>query len=187
MTSDIEMLRPLIWTDIPKAGLNKAILATPIERQKLAKLLDIEELIDFSAQLQISRWRGDGLKIKAEIRAEVVQNCVVSLIPVTSHLEEQTEWCFKPETRQKEKNKMSQEDMLIDPLSEDPADPLIDGKVDLGELVIEHLVLMIDPFVKSPTASFEQFYNDGQKTAAPEAEDVSPFAVLKHAAKNDNN
>ena len=57
---------------------------------------------------------------------------------------------------------------------EDPPDPIVDGKVDLGALAAEFLALALDPYPRKPGAEF----------AAPEvAEPDSPFAELARLAK----
>jgi hypothetical protein len=53
---------------------------------------------------------------------------------------------------------------------EDPPDPIIDGRIDLGALAAEFLALGLDPYPRKPGAAFEG--------AEPEPERDSPFAAL---------
>lgn len=184
MTHDPELHRPIHSTDVPKGGVNQKILATEEECQLLALRLDVERIEGFKAHVKVTRWRRDGLKVMADIHADVVQNCVVSLEPIASHLEEQAVWHFKPEARFKSDDKQAKADeLLIDPMGEDPADPLVDGVIDLGEILIEHLCLMIDPFARSPEADFEEVYKDAGTKDKLAPDNVSPFAVLKEMVK----
>ncbi len=182
MTTDSELTYPLHWTDVPNNGMNIKISATPDECRYLAKTLGIVALSGVDGHFKVTRWRRSGLKVSADISADVVQNCVVSLEKISSSLNEQTEWVFKPSIRpRKEDDKDAV--LLIDPLGENPADPLIDGRIDLGQLLSEHLCLMIDPFKRSENIEFDALYQSSQKLTGPETSNVSPFAVLKQMGK----
>ncbi len=182
MTPTSEMTCLIHWTDVPSKGVRKKIIATEKDCVELAKILDIVALCDVKADFEITRWRGGGLKVTADISADVEQNCVVSLEAISSCVQERAEWFFKPEA-QSRKNSDSEVVLQIDPLGEDPADPLIDGRVDLWQLLIEHLCLMIDPFKRSDTVEFETVYKDVIKTSASGSSSISPFAILKTIGK----
>ncbi len=182
MTPTSEMTCLIHWTDVPSKGVRKKIIATEKECEELAEMLDIVALRIIKADFEITRWRGAGLKVTADISAEVEQNCVVSLETISSCEQEQGEWFFKPEARQR-KNIDSEAVLQIDPLGEDPADPLVDGRVDLWQLLIEHLCLMIDPFKRSATVEFETVYKDVIETSASDSSSISPFAILKTIGK----
>ncbi len=178
MTSNSELTYPLHWTDVPNNGVQKKISASQVECKELAKTLDVVSISQVNAQFEITRWRRTGLKITADIRAEVVQDCVVSLENICSRLHEQAEWFFLPQIRST-KNTDMETVLQIDPLGGDPADPLVDGKVDLGQLLTEHLCLMIDPFKRSDSVDFETMYKDVQGKTANEFSTASPFAILE--------
>lgn len=182
MTTDPELTYPLHWTDVPNSGVRIKISATSQECRYLAKTLDVVALSRVESHFKVTRWRGSGLKVVADINADVVQNCVVSLEKISSSLKEQAEWVFKPLAGPRKKD---DEDavLLIDPLGEDPADSLIDGRIDLGLLLSEHLCLMIDPFIRSENIEFDDFYKNTQNLNEPETSNVSPFAVLKQMGK----
>jgi len=182
MNTKPELTYPLHWTDVPNSGINVKISATSEECGYLVKMLGVIALTQVEANFKITRWRRSGLKVVADINADVIQNCVVSLEKISSSLNEQAEWVFKPLARP---GKEADKDvvLLIDPLGEDPADPLIDGRIDLGQLLSEHLCLMIDPFIRSENIDFDALYQNAQKITASETSNVSPFAVLKKIGK----
>ncbi len=182
MTSNSEMTCLIHWTDVPGKGARKKLVATDKECEKLAKMLNVIALNEVKADFEITRWRGSGLKVAADISADVDQNCVVSLEPISSRVTEQAEWFFKPEARSK-KNIDSEAVLQIDPLGEDPADTLVEGRVDLWQLLIEHLCLMIDPFKRSTSVEFETVYTEVTKPSASENSSISPFAILKTMGK----
>ena len=58
---------------------------------------------------------------------------------------------------------------------EDPPDPIVDGRIDLGALAVEFLALALDPYPRKPGAEF---------TPPPEeAPPDSPFDALPEMAK----
>lgn len=183
MTLKPELTYPVFWSDVPQNGVSKKITATTQECRKLAELLDVVSLSQVEADFKITRWRGSGLKVAADIRAEVVQNCVVSLEKISTSLNEQTEWFFKPETRL-EKNNEPETVLQIDPSGVDPADPLIEGRINLGDLLAEHLCLMIDPFIRSPLVEFDAICENLRESPASGTSNISPFAILKQIGKN---
>lgn len=186
MTEKSEISYPVHVTDIPRSGLVKKISGTPTECEALAQLLSVEDVVSVDAEFKIARWHKEGLRISAHIIVDVVQNCVVSLEPISSHLEEREEWKFKPETATRPgKNEKLQDLLLIDPFGEDPADILEAGQIDLFALLSEHLCLMIDPFVRSPSIEFDDVYNQAVDHGEPVEEKVSPFAILKQGADKD--
>jgi len=182
MTLEPELTYPVFWSDVPNNGVSKKITATTQECRKLAEMLDVVSLSHVEADFEITRWRRSGLKVAADIRADVVQNCVVNLETVSSSLNEQTEWFFKPEVGLK-KNNEPETVLQIDPSGEDPADPLIDGRINLGDLLAEHLCLMIDPFMRSPLVEFDAIYENLRESPASGASNISPFAILKQIGK----
>ncbi len=182
MTSKSELTHPVYWTDVSGSGTDKKISATTEECRKLADRLGVISFSRVDAHFKVTRWHRDGLKVVVDIHADVAQSCVVSLETVSSSLNEQAEWYFKPEARPR-KNDDPDVVLQIDPLGEDPADPLIDGKVDLGQLLVEHLCLMIDPFARSANVAFDTVYEEVRKSSDQEASNVSPFAVLKQIGK----
>lgn len=184
MTFELEISGPVHWADVPNSGVNVKISVTDKQCQDLAKLLGVVSIPSVEADFTITRWHSSGLKVKVDIRAKVDQKCVVSLATISSDLNEQAEWRFKPAAR-KQKNTDRDVVVEIDPLGEDPADILIDGKVDLGHLLTEHLCLMIDPFLRSATVDFDALYTEVQQSSKTQPAEISPFAILEQYGKTD--
>jgi len=178
MTLDNELIYPVNWTEVPKTGLTKKISATKQECEVLAKKLGVVSFSRIEAEFMITRWHRSGLKVISVTEADVVQNCVVSLEKISTSLNEQAEWVFKPQSRPR-KNDDRDIILTIDPLGDDPADALIDGKIDLGVLLAEHLCLMIDPFIRSDSVEFDTLYKEMQDSAMSDNTNVSPFDKLK--------
>jgi len=182
MSPNSEMTCLIHWTDVPGKGVRKKIIATDKECEDLAKMLGVVAFRQVEASFEITRWRGSGLKVIADIVADVDQNCVVSLEPISSCEREQAEWFFKSDARSK-KDIDNDAVLQIDPMGEDPADLLVEGRVDLWQLLIEHLCLMIDPFKRAASVDFEAVYNEVTDPSASENSKASPFAILKTMGK----
>lgn len=161
-----EFSRPVEVTQVGPAGLTLAIEAGADERKRLAERLGVNEIRVLTADVRLAQ-RGAGIAVAVDWRAEVVQDCVVTLDPVEARLAGKEEIVFGPP----EAEPAPGEEIEIDPEDADPAEPIVNGRIDVGEVVAEQLALHIDPYPRKPGAVFE-----GKE---PEAEaKVSPFAVL---------
>jgi uncharacterized metal-binding protein YceD (DUF177 family) len=138
----------------------------PAVRERIAKLLGLEALDAFTAEVQVRPWL-DGAAIRADFRARVTQLCGVSLEPFVSEINTGFEVKCLPAGSA---NAPSEEaEITVEAEADDPPD-LLDGEViDLGAYLVEHLSLEIDPFPRKPGAAFETF-----ETGAK----ISPFAAL---------
>ena len=73
------------------------IEANGAECKALRDLWDVLEVRSLAADLQISRWKKDGVKVKGRVQARIVQACVVTLEPVDAEIDEPVEAIFVPE------------------------------------------------------------------------------------------
>jgi hypothetical protein len=67
------------------------------ERANLAELWKVETVNHLAADLQIARWKKDGVRIKGHVTGEVVQSCVVTLEPVVTSIEQDIDQIYVPE------------------------------------------------------------------------------------------
>jgi uncharacterized metal-binding protein YceD (DUF177 family) len=120
--------------------------------------------------------------IKGQIKAEIVQNCVVSLDPVLSTIEDDFEaWFADPQAavsltkarHDRESISGHSEVKMLD--EKDDPEEIIDDKIDLGELVTQHLSLSVEPY---PHAEGVDFENKATKDF-DDNEVNNPFAALK--------
>ncbi len=108
---------------------------------------------------------GGGLiRLSAELDAEVMQACVVTLEPVASRVEEEFSLLYGgvEETRE----------VVLDAEAE-IVEPLEDGVIDIGEAVAQQLSLALDPFPRAP----EALALPPSRRQEPPSR-YSPFAVL---------
>lgn len=135
-------------------------------RGQIAKVLGLEELKAFAADLEIKPWL-DGAEVRGEFRAVVTQLCGISLEPLDDEIHGGFEVMCLPAGSP---NAPVQEgEVAIEPEADDPPDVLDGEVIDLGAYLVEHLSLEIDPFPRKPGVAFEP-YETGAK--------ISPFAAL---------
>ena len=83
-----EFSRPIALARISPEGREERLRASPAECAALAKRFGIPAVNRFAADLLLKREGGGGVSIDGRILAEVVQDCVVTLEPVTQQVDE---------------------------------------------------------------------------------------------------
>lgn len=153
-------------------------------RKNLIRRLGVLGFDALKADLVLQRDQGGMVvHVTGHISANLQQSCVVSLEPVHSKVSEDFEaWFADPEQAvalakvKHDKNVKANGETPIIEEEEDP-EPIVDGKIDLGELVTQHLSLAIDPYPHAEGVHYE--YGDDEPQKVPEAFKSNPFAALK--------
>jgi uncharacterized metal-binding protein YceD (DUF177 family) len=157
---------PIEVDKLPEGGLDLELSAGESEREALAEADGIPQIGRFDVAFHVMRRAGGRVNVSGELRARVTRICVVSLEPFEVDVIEPIDVDFAPETPISAVH--SAEDGDLD----DPPDPIIDGKIDLGALASEFLVLGLDPHPRKPGVSFAPVEQAGSDETA------SPFALL---------
>jgi uncharacterized metal-binding protein YceD (DUF177 family) len=152
---------PVIVEDIPEAGLHIEVDAPAEARAAVAELAAVREVARLAAELDLAR-KGAGVRVSGRVQARVGQTCVVTLEPVENEIDEPVDVTFAPPG--------ADAPAAPEDGADEPPDALINGKIDLGAVATEFLILGIDPYPRKPGAEF----------SAPKAEDEGdrPFAAL---------
>ena len=169
MTGPAEFSRPIEIAQVFRKGaLSLSLKASPEECGAIALRLGLVALTALQAELSLAPWQGEGLMIRGALTADLAQSCVVTLESVPARLNEPVEARYLPVERAA---LLQQGETLSDPNEPDPPEALPEGgTIDLGELVIQHLAVALDPYPRKPGVAFTR----------PE-EDLSaanPFAKL---------
>ena len=153
------------------------------EIQALLGRLGVKDLNDFTASFTLRR-NNMIIHVKGRLSAKVVQDCVVSMEPVETEIRDEFEaWFADPDQavsiakarREKQREKGHAELPMLEE-SEDP-EPIMDGKIDLGELAVQYLSLSINPYPHAEGVEYE--HGDDQKENDPSITRKNPFAALK--------
>jgi uncharacterized metal-binding protein YceD (DUF177 family) len=168
----IPFSRPVLVATIPDHGLQTTIEATADERATLAETDGIVAIEHLSARFELTRHRaGQGVGVRGELMARVVQTCTVSLDAFESELREPFDLLFLPAGASPAGARDHDPDMEIDLAAEDPPEVYHDGRIDLGAIAAEFLALGLDPYPRKPGVAFEAERYAGEK-------EPSPFAAL---------
>lgn len=156
------------------------------ERAALSNRLGLYALNSLKADLRLQRNPGNMvIHIMGKIMADVVQQCIVTLEPVSEHIEEEFESWFADQTQAVSFNKAKRDRLSIkekgeQPMMEEYDDPesIVDGRIDLGELVAQHLSLCLNPYPRAQGAWYEKG-DDEVRQNDTENQGKNPFAALK--------
>lgn len=153
---------PVKVDTIPDHGLHRAIAASAAECAGVAELAAVREVTGLSADIDAIR-DGDLVLVTGRVRARVGQNCVVTLEPIDTEIDEPIDIAFAPVAEDGEVPDTGQADA-------DLPEPLIGGAIDLGAIATEFLILGIDPYPRK----------EGVEFAPPAVADETPhpFAAL---------
>lgn len=162
---------PVAVEDIPETGLHLELEAPDTVRTAIAQLAGIRDVQRLAAVFDLAR-RGAGVQVDGQVSGRVGQTCVVTLEPMEGDVAETVDLRFIPQAPVEDEILSDGHSASVD---EEPPEPLIGGKVDLGAIATEFFMLGIDPYPRKPGAQF----------AAPKVEDKGPhpFAALA-ALKN---
>jgi uncharacterized metal-binding protein YceD (DUF177 family) len=156
------------------------IEATEHERTALAASLGIVAIDGLAAELTLVREQGGVIRVDGRVAADIVQSCVVSLVPLAQAIDEPISLRFAEEgSRAAQSPPKPAAEIRVDPGEEDPAEVLTGTSIDLGAIVVEHLILAIDPYPRAPGATPPD--NPAEDVPGP---GDSPFAVLAELAKS---
>lgn len=164
---------PLRVDKIPARGTSLRIEVPEAERAALARRMDLLELLEMAAEFDVTPMGKTGLiRVNGRLTARVVQACGVTLAPVPGIIEEEIALTFGPP--QEAKGDGEGDELEVDFYESDPPDEIVDGSIDLGAVMEEHLALGLDPFPRAEGAVFEP---PAEPPEEPEAK-PHPFAAL---------
>jgi hypothetical protein len=172
--------KPLPWSVpldvdlISDAGLARVIEATPEICAAVAVLADVRAVAGLTARFNLTR-AGDVVHVTGRVTGTVGQNCVVTLDPLETLIDEPIDMLFAP---------LKDEDEGVDAYEErrrnteeELPEPLIGHSIDLGAIACEFLILGIEPYPRKPGVEFTP--------AEPEPDGPHPFAALAALKKNE--
>ncbi|MEJ0096749.1 MAG: DUF177 domain-containing protein [Bauldia sp.] len=118
---------------------------------------------------------GGGIAVEGHILADIVQTCVVSLVPLAAHIDETFAIRFVRDRSRLPKPGL---EIVVDPEQPDRPSCWNGPTLDIGALVEEYFVLAIDPYPRAPGAELP-----AALAVDPDAAEVSPFAALAALAR----
>lgn len=163
----IEFSRPLATSRLVRDGHhNFDETATAEECAELAKLYDAQSVESFRFSGKIAREGDDGLRLRGNLRATVIQTCVVTLGPVKTKIDESVERVYSPD--------VDPEEIDLDSAEEDALEPMT-RTLNIGLVATEAAALALPPYPKAKGVGAGDLITD---SAADDPEKEKPFAAL---------
>jgi uncharacterized metal-binding protein YceD (DUF177 family) len=118
--------------------------------------------------LQLKRGRGGTVQMHGRFVADVTQACVVTLEPVAAHLEQDFTASFAPG------GAADAGEIVVALDDAEPPEEIVDGRIDLGEAVVQQFAVALDPYPRSPAAAAA-----AAERGSEEQGRKGPFAALE--------
>ena len=141
---------PVALDDVPEEGRHFDLVVDADTRAAVARLAGLRDLARFEASFDVSRHGHGGLHVAGRVSATAGQTCVVTLEPLANEVTEDIDLLFVPPPAVPREAEAA----TPDPSADDETELLVDGKVDLGALATEFLILGLDPYPRKPGAVF---------------------------------
>jgi len=174
-----EFSRPIAVESLDAEQTRRDVEASEAERRSLATRFDVVAVNRLTAVLTLRRPQAGLVEVSGQIDAEVVQTCVVSLQEFASEIREDVNLIFtdQPEDGGPEEDG---DDGDFEDIETEPPEPIVDGFVDIGEAVAQHLFLRLDSFPRAPGIEFEGYETEAGPGPANTVQDenANPFAKL---------
>jgi uncharacterized metal-binding protein YceD (DUF177 family) len=176
VSNELPFSFPVDVVQLPAGGRTYKLAADISQRKAVAAHLGVEDVARLVATIAVRPASGGMVTAEGRFDADVTQACVVTLQPLPVTVGAEIERHYSAKASAPAKGKPADDDPeegWVDP-NEEPIDPIIDGRIDLGALVVEELSLVLDPYPRAPGVSFQ---GAGEK-AVDLAVKESPFAAL---------
>lgn len=142
-----ELSRVVDTTHWQGSPLNIEVDSSADERRRLAARFALQDIESLRGEARLERMDDDDeFRLRGRLVAEVVQTCVVTLEPIRARVDEEFERRFSSATE-------AADDGYLAVDGDDPPDPLVNGMIDVGEVMAEELGLALDPYPRLPGAS----------------------------------
>ncbi|SDD69085.1 YceD family protein [Rhodospira trueperi] len=175
-----EFSRRVAVASLPADGREMVVAADVDERRALADRFGLAALHRLAATVTIRPLGGGRGVTRAEVtgtlEAEVEQTCVVTLQPLSRTVQEALRVRFSDEAG----SDVPETALDFDPAGDDdPPDPILDGEIDLGEVLAEALGLALDPHPRADGVAFDATAWTGAPVPQEEEKVADgPFAAL---------
>ncbi|MCC9622904.1 DUF177 domain-containing protein [Thalassospira sp. MA62] len=170
----------IIKTDEQVSAKEKVLIEA--SEQECAALADRFELIavnSLKAELTISVASNGEVAVRGPMTSDIIQRCVTTLEPVDEHVEDTIEVLFSPHVSEDDLpsdaddlENLSEEELMA--LLDQP-EPLVDGKIDIGEITAQFLAVAMDPYPRKDGAELPSEVKTEEEA---EEDRPNPFAKL---------
>jgi hypothetical protein len=166
--SEYPITHPYELGRLSQAGDEVALAPGKEDLKRIAEWAGVDAVDAFAAKIELHKLTPTRFAFDADLVADVVQSCVVTLEPVRTRIERRfsRDLFFTAQVQQAER------EIVIAPVDEDGREEIASLRYDLAVPVLEELALSIDPYPRAPGVNFEP-------PPDPDAAESHPFAALK--------
>lgn len=154
-------------SNLPAAGKGMTIEADADQRAALARDHDLAAVNAFRADLLAKPFRRDGVRVSGRVTADIMQNCVVTLDPIESRIDEEISALFVPEGSSLAAGDFDGGELVLEAEGPDAPEPFTGDTIDLGALAEEFFELAIDPFPRKPGVGVDESVSADSEDDAP--------------------
>jgi hypothetical protein len=146
---------------LPQKGLPVVVEADERQRAALATEHELLSVETYRAELLVARWKRNGVKVTGRVEADITQACIVTLDPVSAHIDEPVEALLLPE-----ESKLGREgfegggEIILDADGPDSPETFSGDFIDVGALAEQFFGLAIDPYPRKAGAAIEAAGDD---------------------------
>ncbi|MGH6800648.1 MAG: YceD family protein [Methylocella sp.] len=172
------LTRMLVVETVPDTGLDIRLCASKTECAALADDYGLVAVQTFETGFHVRKQGPKRYKVSGVLHALVTQTCGISLEPFETLVTAPVDADFAPSGQPlgaPAGRKMTVGGAATIARPQDPADPIINGQIDLGALAAEFLALNLELYPRKPGVIFADTNVGGEASRAD-----SPFAVLRH-------
>lgn len=165
MSDELPWTQEIEVGSLPQHGRSFELVPDPATRKRLADHAGVLSIPELKIIVDVKP-TSLGVDVTGTLSGVVRQNCVVSLEEFDNPISERIEVDFANEAAAAASHD-EEEDL-------DLPDPIVDGKIDLGALATEFLVLAIDPYPRKPDANLPNLLGESQENGTGK----NPFEAL---------
>ena len=163
---EILFSRLLAVAAIPSRGLDVKVEASLEERARIAGAFELPAIHCLAGSYRLVPSAG-GVRLKGEVSARLQRICVVSLEPFESELGEPVDLVFAEGPAQARAAAAHGREITVSLEDEDPPEPILDGKIDLGAVTLEFLALGLEPYPRKPGVELPPENAEDRKQRSP--------------------
>lgn len=139
---------------LPQKGMRVVVEADARQRVALAAAHGLVSVTRYRADLLVTPWRRNGIKVAGTVKADIVQECVVTLEPLDANVSAAVEGLYLPED-----SKLGRQgfegggEIMLDVEGPDAPELFSGDSIDAGALAEEFFGLALDPYPRKSGAS----------------------------------
>lgn len=146
---------------LPQKGMPVSLVADEAQRADLASVHGLLSVEAWRADLVVSPWKRNGVRVSGKVQAAITQECVVTLEPLPASISEDVSAIYFPEDSKIGRLGFNAPgEIHLDAEGPDAPETFSGDSVDVGALAEEVFAVAIDPYPRKPDAHLDAAENE---------------------------